>query len=85
MPEAKDVSDIIEFYDTGLAQRIREGKNCEVAERFEELSVLYFRENINYLREILDSLWFDRDDLLQLVAHFESEAGRYAALCDKKN
>ena len=84
VPEAKDVLDIIKFYDTELDQRIREGKNCEVAERFEELSFLYLHENINYIRGILDALWFDRDDLLQLVAHFESEAGRDAGLCDKK-
>ena len=83
VPEVKNVSDIIKHYEM-FDESLSEDKACEAAERAQALSSTLSRENINYARGFFDALWFDRDDLLQLVAHFESEAGRYAALCDKK-
>ena len=85
IPEVKNVSDIIKFYDNGLDEIIREGRNCELVERTEKLSFAFSHENINYVRGVFDAPWLNRDHLLQLIAHFESEAGRYAALCNTKN
>ena len=81
VPEVKKYR-VIKHYETD--ESLCEDKACEAAERAQALSSTLSRENINYARGFFDALWFDRDDLLQLVAHFESEAGRYAALCDKK-
>ena len=83
VPEVSNVSDIVNHYDT-FDERLSEDKPCGAAERSEALSSTYSRENIHTLRGIFDAPWLSRDDLLQLVAHFESEAGYYAALCNKK-
>ena len=83
VPEVSNVLEIIKYHDT-FDERLSEDKPCGAAERAEALSSTYSRENIHTLRGIFDAPWLSRDDLLQLVAHFESEAGHYAALCNKK-
>ena len=84
VPEAKNLSDIVEFYSKGLEQNISEGKNCELADIYEKYSSMFSREHINAARGFFSAPWLNHDHVLQLIAHFESEAGRYAILCDKK-
>ena len=83
VPEVKNVSDIVNHYDT-FDEKLSEDKPCGAAERSQALSSTFSRENINYARGFFDAPWLNDSDLLQLIAHFESEAGHYAALCDKK-
>ena len=84
VPEAKNLSDIVEFYSKGLEQNISEGKNCELADLYEKYSSTFSREHINAARGFFSAPWLNHDHVLQLIAHFESEAGRYAVICDKK-
>ena len=82
VPEIKDVEDVIKYYDEELERRRDKGEACEAAKRAEKLSASFLYENINYVRGVFDAPRLDRDDMVYLVAHFESESGRYAALCD---
>ena len=84
VPKVENVSDIVEFYNNGLNQKIQEGKNCELAELSENYSSTFSHENINFARGFFNAPWLNHDHMLQMIAHFESEAGRYAGLCDKK-
>ena len=83
VPEVKDVSDIIKHYEM-VDERLSEDKACEAAERAQALSSAFSRENINYSRGFFDAPWLNRDDLSRLIAHFEGEAGHYAALCNNR-
>ena len=83
VPEVKNVPDMIKHYDM-FDEKLSEDKPCGAAERAQALSSTFSRENINYARGFFDAPWLNGDDLVQLIAHFESEAGHFAALCDKE-
>lgn len=84
VPTVKDVSDIIRYYGEEFERNHNKGRTCEVAKRAEELSFGFLSRNINYIKGYFDDPKLNRDDLLHLIAHFESESGRYASLCAGK-
>ena len=84
VPVVKDASDIITFYGENFEKYHNKGRTCEVAEKSEELAFGFLSENINYIRGYFDAPKLNREDLLHLIAHLESESGRYASLCASK-
>ena len=81
VPVVKDASDIITYYGENFATYHNKGRTCEVAERAGELVFGLLSSNINYIRGYFDAPKLNREDLLHLIAHLESESGRYASLC----
>ena len=84
VPVVKDASDITTYYDEEFERYHNKGRTCEVAERAEELVFVFLSSNINYIKAYFDAPKLNREDLLHLIAHLESESGRYASLCAGK-
>ena len=83
-PEIKSIMDIKSFYDMLIEEEARKGKTCQMEGELRKLVSHFAYSNINYIRGFYDSPGLTTEDVFRLIAHFDSESGRYARLCEQE-